>query len=110
MTTTIFFYLLMFQVRGVVSDSSGRPVEGAHIACGAETKTTDARGAFELTRACDATVTKPGFAEQQVPLSATSENSIRLGLASASDRVVVTATRAPLAVEESGVAADVFTA
>ena len=35
---------------------------------------------------------------------------MKLELATASDRVVVTATRAPLAVEESGVATDVFTA
>jgi len=109
MIITLFF-LLFFDVRGIVSDPSGRPVEGAQVACGSDVQTTDARGAFDLPRACEATVTKSGFADKHVTLAESGDNPVKLELAPASDRVVVTATRAPVAVEESGVAADVFTA
>jgi vitamin B12 transporter len=109
MTTTLFL-LLFFNVRGIVSDPSGRPVEGANVACGPETNTTDSHGTFDLPRACEATVTKPGFAEKRVTLAESRDNLVKLELAAASDRVVVTATRAPLAVEDSGVATDIFTA
>ena len=68
MTITLFLYLLFFQAP-------------AQVACGSETKTSDARQASDFPSVCKTT-----------------------------DRVVVTATRAPLAVEESGVATDVFTA
>ena len=60
--------------------------------------------------ACEATVTKPGFADQHVALSESADNPVKLELATASDRVVVTATGAPVPVEDAGVAADVFTA
>jgi outer membrane cobalamin receptor len=109
MTTTLFLFLL-FNVRGVVSDPSGRPVEGAQVACGPETEVTDVHGAFDLPRACEATITKSGFAEKHVALAESGDNPVKLELATASDRVVVTATRAALPIEESGVAADVFTA
>ena len=104
----ILFLLLFFQVRGVVYDPSGRPVEGARVACGPETKTTDSQGAFEVSSACEASITKPGFAEVKVALPAADQ--ITLPLAATSERVVVTATGSPVAVEEAGVAADVFTA
>ena len=81
MTTTIFLYLLMFQVPGAVPSSLGQPAQGAQVACGSETETSDAREVSDFPRVCKT-----------------------------NDRVVVTATRAPLAVEESGVATDVFTA
>ena len=81
MTITLFLYLLFFQVPGAGSDPNGRPAEGAPVACGSETKTSDTREVSDFPRTCKT-----------------------------SDRVVVTATRAPLAVEESGVATDVFTA
>ena len=109
MTITLFLFLF-FDVRGIVSDPSGRPVEGAQVACGSETKTTDAHGAFDLPHACEATFTKNGFAEKRVALSESGDNPVKLELAAASDRVVVTATRTPISVEESGVATDVFTA
>ena len=99
--------LLFFQVRGVVYDPSGRPIEGAQVACRSETKTTDSQGAFEVSSACEATVSKPGFATAKVALPAA--NPITLPLAATSERVVVTATGAPVAIEEAGVAADVFT-
>ncbi len=61
-------------------------------------------------RAPARTITKSGFAEKDVALVESGDNAVKLELASASDRVVVTATRAALPVDESGVAADVFTA
>jgi outer membrane cobalamin receptor len=67
-------------------------------------------GAFDLPRSCEATITKPGFADKHVTLADSGNNPVKLELATASDRVVVTATGAPVAVEESGVATDVFTA
>src|ERR1700733_11230097 len=104
--TTVVFLLFLFNVRGVVSDPTGRPVPGAIVACGAQTQTTDSTGAFELPNPCDATITKAGFAPAKISLKET--NQITLALATASDRVLVTATGAPIALDEAGVAADVF--
>ena len=105
---TAVFFLFLSLVRGVVSDPTGRPVPGVTVACGTETKTTDATGAFELPNPCEATITKAGFAPAKVSLKEI--NQITLALAPASDRVLVTASGAPVALEEAGVAADVFTA
>jgi outer membrane cobalamin receptor len=107
MSLSLYLFFL-FQVRGVVYDPSGRPVEGAQVACGEQTRTTDAQGGFEMPSACEATVTKPGFVPVRVSLA--ESNRIDLPLASTSDRIVVTAAAAPIAIEEAGVAADVFTA
>ncbi|MBZ5634466.1 MAG: TonB-dependent receptor [Acidobacteriia bacterium] len=109
MTITLFL-LLFFDVRGIVSDPTGRPVEGAQVTCGAETRTTDAHGGFDFPHACEAVVTKSGFAEKRAALSESGDNPVKLELAPASDRVVVTATGAPVPVEDAGVATDVFTA
>ncbi|HEY7334065.1 MAG TPA: TonB-dependent receptor [Bryobacteraceae bacterium] len=106
MNPTLFLFLF-FQVKGVVYDPSGRPVPGAQVVCGAETKTTDAQGGFEVSSACEATVTKPGFAAARVSLPA--ENRITLPLARTSESVIVTTAGAPVALEEAGIAADVFT-
>ncbi|MGH9646198.1 MAG: TonB-dependent receptor plug domain-containing protein, partial [Bryobacteraceae bacterium] len=81
MTATLFLYLLFFQVPGAVSDPNGQPAGGAKVVCGSETKSTDPHEVPDFPQVCKT-----------------------------SDAVVVTATRAPLAVEESGVAAAVFTA
>jgi vitamin B12 transporter len=96
------------QIKGTVSDPAGRPVEGAQVACGTEIHSTDLSGAFEMPSACEATITKPGFAPLKVALSSTG-NAITLALAPSSDRVIVTATGAPLTLDEAGVAATVFT-
>lgn len=103
----LFFQATYAPVRGTVSDPTGRPVEGAQVACGTEIHSTDSNGAFEMPSACEATVTKPGFAPAKISLG--TDNKITLALASTSDRVVVTATGAPLTLEEAGVAATVFT-
>ncbi|MBZ5676569.1 MAG: TonB-dependent receptor [Acidobacteriia bacterium] len=81
MTATLFLYLLFFQVPGAVSQPSGQPAEDAPVACGSETKTSDPHEVPDFPSVCKT-----------------------------SQRVVVTATRAPLSVEESGVATNVFTA
>jgi vitamin B12 transporter len=64
-----------------VSNPGGQPAEGAKVACDSETKTSDPHEVPDFPRVCKT-----------------------------SDRVVVTATGAPLQVEDSGVAANVFTA
>ncbi len=96
-----------FQATGIISDPSGRPVPGATVACGSESRITDATGGFELPKPCDALITKPGFVPARMTLSG--NDKITLELAPTSDRVVVTATGSPVAIEEAGVAADVFT-
>ncbi len=115
MTLSLFLYLA-FQVRGVVYDPSGRPVEGARVACGPEIQTTDSQGSFQMPAACEATITKPGFATARVALRegasgpAGGAQRVTLALAEASESVLVTAAGAPVAIEEAGVAADIFTA
>src|SRR4051812_16416778 len=106
--TTLFLFFA-FHVRGLVVDPSARPIEGAKIACGSETTTTNSQGQFELDHACAATITKEGFAAKTVRLEENKENPIALALAPTSDRVVVTATGAPIAIEEAGISASVFT-
>ncbi|HVP00079.1 MAG TPA: TonB-dependent receptor [Bryobacteraceae bacterium] len=106
----IFFAVILSFVRGVVLDPASRPVEGATVACGAEISTTNSRGHFELPKPCLATVEKPGFASKTVALTDAKDAEIALTLAPVSDRVLVTASGAPVAIEEAGVAATVFTA
>src|ERR1700692_3206021 len=108
--TPAFLFLLLSLVRGVILDPAGRPVEGAKIACGTETSITDSRGHFEFQKACVATIEKPGFARKTVALNDTRDAEITLALASISDRVLVTAAGAPIAMDEAGVAANIFTA
>jgi vitamin B12 transporter len=107
MTTAVFFLFLSL-AKGIVSDPTGLPIPGATVACGTETSTTDANGAFQLQNPCEATIAKDGFTPLKVSLS--EANRITLTLAPASDRVVVTASGTPVALEEAGVAADIFTA
>jgi vitamin B12 transporter len=107
--TPAFLFLLLSLVRGVVLDPAGRPVEGAKIACGSETFNTDSRGHFEFQKPCIATIEKSGFAPKSVALADTNDLEITLALASLSDRILVTASGAPIAMEEAGVAANVFT-
>ena len=96
-------------MRGVVLDPAGRPVEGAKVACDGETSTTDSRGAFEFPKPCLATIDKPGFTTKTVSLTEAKAGEITLALAPLSDRVLVTASGSPVAIEEAGVAANIFT-
>ena len=66
---TPFLLLLLSIVRGVVLDPAGRPVEGAKIACGSETSSTDSSGHFEFQKPCVATIDKPGFAPKTIALA-----------------------------------------
>jgi vitamin B12 transporter len=107
--TPSFLFLLLSIVRGVVLDPAGRPVEGAKIACGTETFTTDSQGAFEFSKPCVAAIDKAGFATKTVALTEAKDAEIKLALAPMSDRVLVTSSGSPIAMEEAGVAATVFT-
>jgi vitamin B12 transporter len=104
------FLFLAFNVRGIVVDPAARPVEGAKIVCGSETATTNSLGQFEVNKPCTATITKEGFSTKTVSLDDGKEVNVALALAPTSDRVVVTATGSPIAIEEAGVSATVFTA
>ena len=64
---------------------------------------------MDFASPCEALVTKPGFTQQREMLIDGKDTRVTLSLAPASDRVVVTATGAPIAIEEAGLAADVFT-
>jgi vitamin B12 transporter len=107
--SSAFLFLLLSIVRGVVVDPTGRPIEGAKIACGSETSTTDSHGAFEFLKPCVATIEKQGFAPKTASLTEAKEAEITLALASLTDRVLVTASGSPIAIEDAGVAATVFT-
>ncbi len=107
--TPAVFSLFLSIVRGVVLDPAGHPVEGAKIACGPETSTTDSRGRFELPKPCVASVDKAGFATKTVALTESKDVEIKLALAAINDRVLVTASGTPVALEDAGVAANVFT-
>ncbi len=106
----VFFSMMLSFVRGVVLDPTGRPVEGAKVACGTEVSITDSRGHFELPKPCLATIDKPGFATKNAALTEAKDAEITLKLAPVSDRVLVTASGAPVAIEDAGVSATVFTA
>ena len=112
MTTSILVLAsLLFDIRGVVLDPMGRPVPDAKVTCGSASATTDQVGTFTLAgdQACTAGATKGGFVAEPVSLKPGDGNTVTLALASQSERVVVTATGAPVALEEAGVAASVLT-
>ncbi len=97
--------------QGVVLDPSSRPVPNAVIECDGHRATTDAEGRFTLDAAvpCDASVTSDGFETTQARLEPGRVSRILLSIARLSERVVVSATRTPTGIEESGVSASVFT-
>lgn len=98
-------------IRGIVTDPSGAAIRGAGVRCNGQTVTTGLDGRFEFPAAsrCTAEVSAPGFEKQTVDLTAGSNTRIRLAVAGLSEKIVVTASRYPAALEESGVAAEVFT-
>jgi vitamin B12 transporter len=105
------FLSLFFEVRGVVVDPSDKPVSGARVVCGSDTAVTDERGAFTLgnSQSCNARISKAGFAPGEITLEPGKESRVTLTLATVSDRVVVSASGTPAALEEAGVAATVIT-
>jgi vitamin B12 transporter len=108
LSAALFF--LMFQVRGVVSDPAGHPVEGAKVSCPTATATSNSQGQFEIAQTCDATISKSGFITAKAALTASGPNAIQLMLPSVTTDVIVTATGAWLPTDQAGVAASVFTA
>jgi outer membrane cobalamin receptor len=96
-------------IHGRIVDPSGAGVPGAIIACGALRAESAADGEFLLTAAgrCQATVTKAGFETARLAL----EPGIRveLKLAAATERMIVSATRTRVTLEESGVSATLLT-
>ena len=99
------------QIQGRIVDPSGRSVPGARVECAGRAATTEAGGRFVIPgiERCDARVAKDGFEPVQAELRSGAANEIALSLAAQSDRIIVTATRAPATLEESGVAATVLT-
>ena len=102
------------QVRGIIVDPSMKPVPNAVVRCGDARAETDSSGHFDLdtAAACDAAIDREGFDTARVRFDpgASNEVQVRLQISRRSDRVVVSATRTPTTVEESGVSANVFTA
>lgn len=97
---------------GVVLDPSSRPVPNAIVECDGRRATTDSQGRFAIDAPapCQASVTGDGFETATARIEPGRAARILLTIAHLSERVVVSATRTPTSVEESGVSASVFTA
>jgi vitamin B12 transporter len=106
----LLWALLFLSIQGRVLDPSGRPVPTATISCNGATATTNADGGFTLdTRPCQASVAAAGFETAPFPLAGGANNEIHLEVARLSERVIVTAGRREVTVEEAGVAASIVT-
>jgi vitamin B12 transporter len=99
------------RISGVVLDPSQRPIDSAEVDCAGRRVATDVTGRFviEGVDRCDASVSKSGFQTAQQPLTAGALAQVTLAIASLSETVVVTATRTPTTIEESGISASVIT-
>jgi outer membrane receptor protein involved in Fe transport len=99
------------QIQGIVVDPSSRPAPNATIECAGHRATTDAQGRFSIDAAapCEASISSEGFETARVKLEPGKEAHVLLSIARLSERVVVSATRTPTTIEESGVSATVFT-
>ncbi len=104
-------YCQTLSIQGSVVDPSSRPVPNAIVRCGTERALSDSQGRFTLNSAspCDASVESEGFELAKVLLNPGTPARIQLTIARAGDRVVVSATRTPTSLEESGVSATIFT-
>lgn len=101
-------FSFLFQIHTTVVDPSGRPVEGARVSCGTEKTSTNSNGEFQVAQACQARIEQPGFETATVDLS--KDGQVELKLSPQSDRVTVSTTGAPVALEDAGVSASIFTA
>ncbi|MEQ1946997.1 MAG: TonB-dependent receptor [Bryobacteraceae bacterium] len=112
MHTLLLILSLFADLKGTVVDPMGMPVPRAQVTCNGKAVPTDDTGTFTVTgvEACEVTAEKAGFARQTATLKAGQDNKIELVLASASEEVLVTATGAPVALEEAGVSASIVTA
>ncbi|MGQ9634047.1 MAG: TonB-dependent receptor [Bryobacteraceae bacterium] len=97
-------------LEGIITDPSGAAVRGAVVECDGHRAVSALDGSFRLASpgACQARVQAAGFEPESVQLTPAAPASIRLRLAGVSQTVVVTATRHPASLEESGVAGSVF--
>ncbi len=98
-------------ISGTVADPSGRPISGAHIACNGRVAATaeDGRFTVEGVPSCDAVVISPGFSDARVQLETGRDARIVLAISPLNQQVIVSATRAPVALEEAGASATVVT-
>lgn len=99
------------QLQGVVVDPSSRPVPNAVVECGGRRTGTDAQGRFTFSSdtPCDVSVAGEGFETTKLRLEPGKEVQIVLNIGRLSEQVIVSATRTPTTIEESGVSATVFT-
>lgn len=99
------------QLSGVIVDPSSHPVPNATITCGGKNAISNAEGRFtiEAPESCEASVDATGFESARITLEPGKEARVLLAISPLNERVVVSATRTPINVEESGVAATVFT-
>src|SRR5947209_7796284 len=110
-----FVSLILFgadtRITGIVVDPSGRPVPDAVVECAANKATTAADGHFVVDgpASCDAVIRKTGFDKASVRIEAGRDVRIALSIAPVNEQIVVSATRAPIALEEAGVSATVVT-
>ena len=98
-------------IEGIVSDPSGRRMRGVRVECAGASASTGFDGAFRFPQIsdCEARLTAAGFETLTTKLTAGSPARIDLKLAGVVERIVVSATRAEIPVEETGVAANVVT-
>src|SRR5512140_2728237 len=99
------------EIRGTVLDPSGRVIRGARVQCAGVTAVTGLDGRFTFARAgqCKALLAAPGFETRTVDLAAGGETRITLAIAGVAERIVVTATRHQVNLEEAGASASVLT-
>ena len=99
-------------IRGLVLDSSNRPVEGARVQCNTDTAFTNSEGRFSFgaTEPCGAIVQKDGFLTLTQKLEPGTESRLALVIQGPSDSIIVTATRAQSTPETAAVAASVINA
>ena len=117
MRTSILLFLSLAlcagetNIHGVILDPSGRPVEGARVACENQSSYSNFEGRFNLAGIdnCKAQIEKTGFTTQTADLDSSSDTKITLAVAGPLDTVVVSATRTETTPEQAAVAANVIT-
>jgi len=100
------------EFRGQVVDPENRPVAGASIQCGRRSAVLSAwTGEFVINAAepCSAEIRATGFKLAVVELSASASVTVKLEIEVASASIVVSATRSPTALEETGQSGTVWT-
>src|SRR5579864_5377550 len=98
-------------IHGTIIDPSGRPVEGARIACGSLAVYSNTEGRFTVAGVdkCEARIEKTGFEAQTPQLAAQTDSRITLVVAGPVESVVVSANRTETTPEQAAVAANVVT-